>query len=94
MTHTEKDDLVERLEHFGRDFRNSVITQTCREAATRIEALERELAEAREAALEEAAQCVEKMQTNNVGMVHPIAAAEAAAIRALKTGKSPPPLSE
>lgn len=33
-------DLVERLEHFGRDFRNTVLCQTCREAAARIEELE------------------------------------------------------
>ena len=34
--------------------------------------------------LEDAAKCVEQRQTNNVGMVHPIARADAAAIRALK----------
>ena len=36
-------DLVERLEHFGRDFRNTVMNQTCREAAARIEELEKAL---------------------------------------------------
>jgi hypothetical protein len=32
---------------------------------------------------ERAASCIEERQTNNVGMVHPIAIADAAAIRAL-----------
>lgn len=34
--------------------------------------------------LEDAAKCIEQRQTNNVGMVHPIAKADAADIRALK----------